>query len=76
MLFWDADGNSTLREDDGEGGVIVTQDSFSDSGDDVAYGAGLGLDFNDQFGARVEYMWYDVSDADADFVSANVLLRF
>jgi OOP family OmpA-OmpF porin len=76
MLFWDADGNATLREDDGDGGVIVTEDSFSDSGNDLAYGAGLGLDFNDQFGVRVEYMWYDVSDADADFISANVLVRF
>jgi OOP family OmpA-OmpF porin len=76
MFFWDADIAATLREDDGDGGVIVTQDSASESGEDLAYGAGLGIDFDDQFGARIEYMWYDVSDADADFVSANVLVRF
>jgi OOP family OmpA-OmpF porin len=76
MFFWDADIAATLREDDGLGGVIVTQDSASESGDDLAYGVGLGMDFSENFGVRLEYMIYDVSDADADFLSANVLMRF
>lgn len=76
MLFWDGDVASTLREDNGAGGVIVTQDSASESGEDLAYGAGLGFDFSENFGVRLEYMFYDISDADADFLSASVLMRF
>jgi len=76
MFFWDADIAATLREDDGDGGVITTTESFSESGEDLAYGAGLGIDFSENFGVRLEYMIYDVSDADADFLSANVLMRF
>ena len=76
VMFWDADISATVREDDGEGGVITTQDSFSDSGEDFAYGAGLGMNLGEQASLRLEYVMFDVSDADADFLSANILWRF
>lgn len=75
-VFWDADAKLTIREDDGEGGVITTTDSASDSGQDFAYGAGLGMNIGDNVGLQVEYVKFDVSDGDADFLSANFVWRF
>jgi OOP family OmpA-OmpF porin len=75
-VFWDADAKLTIREDDGEGGVITTTDSFSDSGQDFAYGAGLGMNIGEYAGLQLEYVKFDVSDGDADFLSANFVWRF
>lgn len=76
VVFWDVDASLTIRQDDGDGGVITTTDSASDSGNDIAYGAGIGLNIGDNAGVQVEYVKFDVSDGDADFLSANFVWRF
>lgn len=76
FIAWDADLSAVVREDDGEGGVITTSESASDSGEDPAYGLGFGMDFGDNASARIEYTLYDLSDVDGEFISANFLWRF
>jgi OOP family OmpA-OmpF porin len=76
MMSWDADLAVTLREDNGAGGVITTMDSGSESDEDVGFGGGFGFNFGDNASVRVEYVTIDISDADGDFVSANLLWRF
>ena len=73
MVSWDADISATLREDDGEGGVITTDVSDSSSGNDPAYGAGFGFNIGDHAGVQAEYVVFDVESTDVDFLSANVV---
>jgi len=67
MLFWDADVSAS-------GGG--SSSSLSDSGEDAAYGAGFGFNFGDNAAARIEYVLYDISDADAEAILASIPWRF
>ncbi len=76
MISWDADLDAVIREDDGEGGVITTELSASDSGEDPMYGAGFGVNIGESAEARLEYTLYDLSDVDGEFISASFVWRF
>lgn len=76
MVSWDADLDATVREDDGEGGVITTELSASDSGEDPAYGAGFGMNLGDNAKVQVDYTLYDTGDVDSDFLAASFLWKF
>ena len=76
MVSWDADLDAVIREDDGEGGVIETELSASDSGEDPAYGAGFGFNLGENAKVQVDYTFYDVGEVDADFLAASVLWKF
>ena len=76
VIKWDADLDAVLREDDGEGGVITTSESASESGEDLMYGAGFGMNLGDNAEVRLEYTFYDLSDVDGDFISASFVWRF
>lgn len=76
MLAWDADLDAEVREDDGEGGVITTTFSDDESGEDFAYGGGFGMNLGENVRAQAEYTAYDISDVDADFISASIIWRF
>lgn len=76
MIAWDAELDAEVREDDGEGGVITTLLSADDSGEDFAYGGGFGMNLGENVRAQAEYTAYDISDVDADFISASIIWRF
>lgn len=67
MIFWDADFTASS---------MGVSDSESDSGDDLAYGAGFGVNLGDNAAVRVEYVMYDISDADVDSIMASILWKF
>ena len=66
-IFWDADFAASA---DGE------TVSDSDSGEDLAYGAGIGFNFSENAGVRAEYMIYDISGADVDSILASIFWKF
>jgi OmpA-OmpF porin, OOP family len=66
-IFWDADFTASA------GGESI---SDSDSGEDLAYGAGMGFNFGENAGVRAEYMLYDVSDADVDSILVSFFWKF
>ena len=76
MAFWQTDASATVQEDDGEGGVITTELTDSSSGNDPAYGAGLGMNIGENVGVQVEYVVFDVENTNVDFLSANLVWRF
>lgn len=76
LVSWDADVDAVIREDDGEGGVIETELSASDSGEDPAYGAGFGMNLGDNARVQIDYTFYDVGDVDADFAAASIIWKF
>jgi OOP family OmpA-OmpF porin len=67
MIFWDAGFKATAT------GVSTTA---SDSGDDLAYGGGFGFHLGDNAGVRIEYVKYDISDANVDAIMASFLWKF
>lgn len=67
MIFWDADLSAT------SGGLT---ESESDSGEDLAYGAGFGFNMGDNAAVRLEYVFYDVSEADVEAFMASLLWKF
>lgn len=67
MIFWDADFIAS---------AMGVSDRVSDSGEDAGYGAGFGIDIGDNASVRVEYVRYDISDADVDSIMAIVLWKF
>lgn len=77
MLAWDVEADIVVREDDGDGGVITTEVSGDDSGEDPAFGAGFGMNLGDNARVQVEYTLYHfTSDLDGDFLSANFVWKF
>jgi OmpA-OmpF porin, OOP family len=66
-IFWDADFSAS---------ALGVTESDSDSGEDLAYGAGFGFNFGDNAGVRAEYMIYDISDADVDSILASFFWKF
>ena len=66
-IFWDADFAASA---DGE------TVSDSDSGEDLAYGAGIGFNFSENAGVRAEYMIYDISGADVDSILGSIFWKF
>ena len=64
MMFWDAD-------------VDTFDGSGSDSGEDLSWGVGAGLDFTDNLGVMVEYQGFEIEDTDTvDLISASVVWKF
>lgn len=77
VLFWDVEADIELREDDGEGGVITTDLSGDDSGQDPAYGVGFGMNLGDNARVQVEYTDYHFnSSVDGNFISGSFVWRF
>lgn len=66
-IFWDADFEASAE------GV---SESDSDSGEDFAYGAGFGFNFGENAGVRLEYNFYDVSDADVEAFMGSFFWKF
>jgi opacity protein-like surface antigen len=56
--------------------VITTELSDSSNGNDLAYGAGFGMNIGENVGVQVEYVVFDVENTDVDFLSANFVWRF
>jgi OOP family OmpA-OmpF porin len=67
VIFWDADFEASAP------GV---SESDSDSGEDLAYGAGIGFNFSENAGVRAEYTIYDISGADVDSILASIFWKF
>ena len=68
MIFWDADFKAS---------ALGVSESDSDSGEDLAYGAGIGFNFSENAGVRAEYMIYDISsDSDVDSILASFFWKF
>jgi opacity protein-like surface antigen len=64
MIFWDAD-------------VSIFEGTGNDSGEDVSWGVGAGLDFTDNFGMTIEYQGFEIEDTDTvDLISASVVWKF
>ena len=76
MVSWDADLDAVIREDDGEGGVVTTELSASDSGEDPAYGAGFGMNLGENAKVQLDYTFYDVGEVDSDFLAASFVWKF
>lgn len=66
VIFWYADFTASAQ------GV---SESDSDSGEDLAYGAGIGFNFGDNAGMRAEYMIHDISGADVDSILGSILWK-
>jgi OOP family OmpA-OmpF porin len=67
VIFWDADFKAS---------ALGTSESDSDSGEDLAYGAGIGFNFSENAGVRAEYMIYDISGTDVDSILASIFWKF
>lgn len=67
VIFWDADFKAS---------ALGVSESDSDSGEDLVYGAGIGFNLGDNAGVRVEYMIYDISEADVDSILASIFWKF
>lgn len=67
VIFWDADFKAS---------ALGTSESDSDSGEDLAYGAGIGFNFGENAGVRAEYVLYDISDADVDAIFGSIFWKF
>jgi hypothetical protein len=64
LVFWDSELHSSGSSD-------------SDSGNDMAYGIGVGFKFGEHLGVRGEYERFDVSDVDKlDIISIGAEFRF
>ena len=72
LYRWDVDGTATAVV----GGASVSA-SDSDDGIDVMFGAGVGYNFTDNIGVRIEWERYnDLSDADVDMFSVGAVYGF
>ena len=85
FAYWDS--TTTLKY---SGPDFSYKDSDDDNGSAFFIGAGAGFSFNENFGARLEYEWFDVApewdseedefvdelDASAGFLSASFVYRF
>ncbi|HEU0224134.1 MAG TPA: outer membrane beta-barrel protein [Steroidobacteraceae bacterium] len=67
MIFWDADLSAS---------AMGLSESASDSGEDPAYGAGIGFNLGENAGVRIEYMLYDISDTDVESIMASFFWKF
>ena len=76
MISWDAELDAEVREDDGAGGVITTDVSADDSGEDPAYGAGFGMNIGEHAKVQVDYTVYEFDEIDGDFLAASFVWKF
>jgi OOP family OmpA-OmpF porin len=67
VILWDADFKAS---------ALGASESDSDSGEDLAYGAGIGFNFSENAGVRAEYMIYDISGADVDSILGSFFWKF
>jgi OOP family OmpA-OmpF porin len=65
-FFWDADID--LTGDSGQ--------EANESGSDLSWGIGAGYDFTDNFGVFGEWEWFQIEEADAEFMSLGVVWKF
>ena len=64
--FWDADID--LTGDSGQEG--------NESGSDLSWGLGAGYNFTDNISIVAEWQWFQIEEADADFMSASFVWKF
>lgn len=76
LISWDAELDAVIREDDGEGGVITTNLSADESGEDPAYGAGFGMKLGDHAKVQIDYTVFDFGDVDGDYAAASFVWKF
>lgn len=76
MVSWDAEVDAVIREDDGAGGVITTELSGDDSGEDPAYGVGFGVNLGEHAKVQIDYTEYDFGDVDGDFLAGSFVWKF
>jgi OOP family OmpA-OmpF porin len=73
FIYWDTDGSAKIRD---QGGTIV-KTSVSDDGTDFAWGVGGTWNFAENFGARIEYQGFEISNTNSvDFASASIVWSF
>jgi len=73
FIYWDADGSGKIRNADG----TVVKASVDEDGTDFAWGVGGTWNITENFGARVEYQGFEISDFNSvDFASASIIWRF
>ena len=64
--FWDADIDLT-----GNSGQEANE-----SGSDLSWGLGAGYNFTDNISIVAEWQWFQIEEADADFMSASFVWKF
>ncbi len=64
--FWDADID--LTGDSGQ--------EANESGSDLSWGLGAGYNFTDNISIVAEWQWFQIEEADADFMSASFVWKF
>ena len=69
-IFWDADFKTRDVSSSAEG------ERDSDSGEDLAYGAGFGFNFGENAGVRLDYTFYDITEADVEALMASIFWKF
>lgn len=76
FIMWDADseldGDTNLPEFEG----FDLDERGTDDGTDLSWGIGAGFDFTENFGVRLEYQSFEVSDTDLALLSGSVLWMF
>ena len=73
FIYWSADGSGKIRDPDG----TVVKAGVDEDGTDFAWGVGGTWNITENFGARIEYQGFEISNFDSvDFASASVIWRF
>ena len=74
FIVWDADFEAEL--DTNVPGIEDFRERGTDDGTDISWGIGAGFDFTENFGVRLEYQSFEISDTDAALLSGSVLWMF
>ncbi len=69
---WDSEGR--VRADFGEGGI--QESSFSDSGTDLSYGAGISANLSEKFSLGLEYQIFNIDEEDVSNLSIGAQFNF